>query len=199
LENGDMIRNTQDAWGWPAVVLHWVIALLVIGLFGFGLWMKEVPARPDRPFYYAIHASIGITVLALMVVRFVWWLRNATPVLPEGTPDWQSRVSKISHRLLYTLTFATLVIGWLLSGTMRQPLEPMLFGLIPIPQILEGRTFHSPLGFAHEYLAYALIALVVVHAGAALYHHFIQRDDVLRRMLAPAPTPINSPTASQDA
>ena len=196
-----MIRNTQDAWGWPAVVLHWAIALLVIGLFGFGLWMKEVPARPDRPFYFAIHASIGITVLALMVVRFVWWLRNTTPVPPEGTPHWQSRVSKISHRLLYTLTFATLVVGWLLSGTMRQPIEPMLFGLIPVPQILAGRTFHSPLEFAHEYLAHALIALVVVHAGAALYHHFIERDNVLRRMLAaaPPPPPIRPSAASQDA
>ena len=129
-----MIRNTQDGWGWPAVVLHWVIALLVIGLFGFGLWMNEVPARPDRPFYYAIHASIGITILALMVVRLAWWWRNTTPVLPDGVPAWHSRVSKISHRLLYALTFALLVVGWLLSGTMRQPIEPMLFGLIPVPQ-----------------------------------------------------------------
>jgi len=178
-----MISNTDDGWGLPARALHWIVALGVIGLFLFGLWMKEVPARPDRPYFYAIHASIGITVLALMFVRFLWWMTNRSPAAPDGVPHWQHVLSRISHGLLYVLTFATLIAGWLVSGTMRQPIDLMLFGVIPVPQLIEGRTYHRLLGSAHEYFAYALIALVIVHAGAALYHHFVKRNGVLRRMV----------------
>jgi len=182
-----MIRNTVDSWGWPARTLHWIIALGVIGLFAFGLWMKEVPARPDRPYFYAIHASIGISILALMLLRLAWRLTNRPPAAPQGVPHWQHAASRISHGLLYVLSFATLVVGWLLSGTMRQPIELKAFGVVPVPPLLEGRTYHELLETAHEYLAYALIALVIVHAGAALYHHFIRRNVVLRRMVRGAP------------
>ena len=84
-----MIAQHERRLGLDAIALHWVVALLVIGPFGLGLWMDEVPARPDRPFYYAIHASIGITLLALILVRFAWG-RYSTPVRPDGTPAWHS-------------------------------------------------------------------------------------------------------------
>ncbi len=178
-----MIKNTEDGWGLPARALHWIVALGIIGLFLFGLWMKEVPERPDRPYFYAIHASIGITVLALMVLRFLWSMLNRTPAAPDGVARWQHVSARISHGLLYGLSFATLTAGWLVSGTMRQPIELKLLGFVPVPQLIEGRTYHKLAGTAHEYLAYALIALVIVHAGAALHHHFVRRNAVLRRML----------------
>jgi cytochrome b561 len=180
-----MIRNTNEAWGWPARTLHWIVAAMVLGLFAFGLWMTEVPPRDARRFYVAIHASIGITLLALMLVRLFWRAANAEPAQPEGTPAWQRTAAWISHRLLYALTFATLIVGWLMSGTFKQPLEPKILGVVPVPQLLEaGSPYRELLAEAHEWLAYALIAVVVVHAAAALYHHFALRDTVLRRMLS---------------
>lgn len=185
-----MIRNTSEAWGWPARTLHWLIALMVLGLFAFGLWMTDVPPRGERPFYFAIHASVGITLLALMLGRFFWWMANVVPAPPEGTPAWQRRAAWISHRLLYALTFATAVVGWLMSGTFEQPLEPKVFGLVAVPQLLKARSpYNELLVETHETLAFALIALVGVHTAAALYHHFVLRDSVLRRMLSGASQP----------
>jgi cytochrome b561 len=183
-----MMRNTSESWGLPARALHWIVALGVLGLFCFGLWMKEVPPRGERHFYYALHATVGISILALMAVRLVWWLLNPTPAAPAGTPSWRHWASWASHRLLYALTFAVLIVGWLLSGTLRKPIELKAFGVIPVPQILEARSpYHRMLEDWHEMLAYALIALVALHAGAALYHHYVLRDGVLRRMLRRMP------------
>jgi cytochrome b561 len=183
-----MIRNTIASWGWPARTLHWIVAVMVLRLFAFGLWMTEVPPRGERRFYVAIHASIGITLLALMLVRLFWRAVNVEPDQPEGTSAWQRKAAWISHRLLYALTFTTLIVGWLMSGTFKQPLEPKILGVIPVPQILEaGSPYRKPLEVAHEWLAYALVAVVAVHAAAALYHHFVRRDTVLRRMLSGAP------------
>jgi cytochrome b561 len=182
-----MLRNTIESWGWPARTLHWIVAALVLGLFAFGLWMTEVPPRDERRFYLAIHASIGITLLALMLVRLFWRAANVEPDQPEGTPAWQRRAAWISHRLLYALTFATLIVGWLMSGTFKQPLEPKVLGIVPVPQLLEaGSPYRKLLEETHEWLAYALVAVVAVHAAAALYHHFVRRDPVLRRMLSGA-------------
>jgi cytochrome b561 len=185
-----MIRNTIDTWGWPARTLHWIVAATVLGLFAFGLWMTEVPPREERLYYIAIHASIGITLLAVMLVRIFWRAANVEPEQPVGTPAWQRTAAWISHRLLYALTFATLIVGWLLSGALKQPLEPKILGIVPVPQLLEaGSSYRRTLAEAHEWLAYALIALVAVHAAAALYHHYMLRDSVMRRMLSGAPQP----------
>jgi cytochrome b561 len=185
-----MIRNTIEGWGWPARTLHWVVTVLVLGLFAFGLWMTEVPPRDERGFYVAIHASIGITLLALMLVRLFWRAANVEPEQPEGTPAWQRKAAWISHRLLYALTFATLIVGWLMSGTFKQPLEPKILGVVPVPQLLEaGSPYRELLAETHEWLAFALIAVVAVHAAAALYHHFMLRDSVMRRMMSGAPQP----------
>ena len=183
-----MIRNTGEGWGWPARAFHWLIALMLLALFGLGLWMTEVPAREAQPFYFGIHASIGITLLALMTARFLWWMANVVPDAPEGTPAWQRKAAKISHRLLFALTFATALVGWLMSGTFERPVEPKLFGLVPVPQFLEaGSPLNELLEETHGALAFTLIALVIVHTGAALYHHFVLRDSVLRRMLTGMP------------
>ena len=183
-----MIGNTREGWGWPARTLHWVVAAMVLGLFAFGLWMTDVPPPGERRFYFAIHASIGITLLALMLVRLFWRAANVEPSQPEGTPAWQRKAAWISHRLLYALTFATALVGWLVSGTFKEPLEPKVLGVAPVPQLLEaGSPYNELLGEMHEWLAFALIALVGVHTAAALYHHFVLRDSVLRRMLSGEP------------
>lgn len=180
-----MIGNTSDRWGWPARTLHWVIALMILMQFGLGIWMDEVPPRSERSFYYGIHASIGISILALMVLRLAWRLTNQVPAEPAGMPDWQKLVARLAHWLLYAVTFATVLAGWMLAGSHDTPVDVKMFGLIDMPQLVAaGSPLHEPLGEVHEFLAFTLIALVGVHTSAALWYHFGRHDDVLMRMVS---------------
>jgi len=182
-----MISNTKEAWGWPARTFHWVIALMIIIVFALGLWMTEVPARSERPFYFGIHGSIGITLLVILVARFLWSMLNRSPDAPPGTPAWQVAASRVTHGALYALTFVAAVLGWLLSGSLEPPIEPQAFGLVPMPAPVNVGSYDDFVEEAHEFVAFALIAVAAVHTVAALWHHFVLRDNVLRRMLVSEP------------
>ncbi|MEI9902023.1 MAG: cytochrome b [Hyphomicrobium sp.] len=186
-----MIRNTQDAWGWPAIALHWLVALLVISTFGLGLWMGEVPARVDRPYYYAIHASLGITLFAILLLRIVWALLNPVPAAPPGTSHLQHTAARFTHLTLYVLTLATVSFGWLLAGLQDTPIEPLAFGIVPVPSPLPlSHAAEDFLEEAHEIAAYLLIAVAGLHVVAALWHHYVLRDNILRRMLGSGAQPV---------
>jgi len=179
-----MIRNSHAAWGWPAITMHWVVAALIVATFGLGLWMGEVPVRAARPYYYAIHASLGITLLLILVVRILWALLNPPPAALAGTPPWQHSAARLMHLALYAMTLAAVLFGWALAGVERTPIVPMAFGVLPMPSPLP--LTHAAEDFleeAHELAAYGLIALAGVHMLAALWHHYVMRDDTLRRML----------------
>ena len=177
-----MIRNSNDAWGWPAIALHWVVALLVLANFALGLWMGELP-RPERPYWYALHASIGISLMAILLVRIAWALLNPTPAQVAGVPAWQQKAARFTHLSLYVLTLATVLFGWLMAPLKRTPIVPDLFGLVPLPSPLVIPSAKDFFEEAHEITAYALIGLAAAHMLAALWHHFLLRNDVLRRML----------------
>lgn len=179
-----MIKNSQDSWGWPAIGLHWIVAVLILGTFGLGLWMGEVPARADRPYYFAIHASLGITLLLILVVRIIWALLNPAPAAVAGTSPLQHAIGRFTHLTLYVLTLATVLVGWLLAGVKTTPIVPMAFGVLPMPSpLLLSHSAEDFLEEAHELAAYALMAFVALHVLAALWHHFILRDETLRRMV----------------
>ncbi len=183
-----MMRNTKDTWGWMTIALHWTVALLVVATFGLGLWMGEVPARIDRPYYYAIHASMGITLLVILVARIAWAVFNPAPAAVPGTPVWQNTAARFTHVSLYAVTLVVVLLGWLLSGVAEPPIEPQAFGLIAMPSPLTlSSAYEDFLEETHELAAYALIALASVHALAALWHHFIRHDNTMRRMLRSDP------------
>jgi cytochrome b561 len=179
-----MIKNSSKSWGWPAIAMHWIVAALIIATFGLGLWMGEVPARADRPFYFAIHASLGITLLVILVLRIGWTVLNPAPAAVAGTSPLQHAAARFTHLALYVLTLATVLIGWLLSGVKTTPIVPLAFGVVPMPSPLAlSHSVEDFLEEAHEFAAYALIALAAIHMLAALWHHYILRDNTLRRML----------------
>jgi cytochrome b561 len=120
-----MIRNSNDAWGWGAITLHWVVALLVVATFALGLWMGDLP-RPERPYWYGIHASLGITLMLILFARIVWALLNPTPAAVAGTPPWQHKAARFTHLSLYVLTLATVLFGWFLASVKRTPIVPPL-------------------------------------------------------------------------
>jgi cytochrome b561 len=177
-----MIRNSNDAFGWPAITLHWVVALAVIGNFVFGLWMGDLP-RPERQYWYGIHASIGITLLVILLARIVWALLNPVPTPVAGTPPWQHTAARLTHLSLYGLTLATVLFGWFLAGVRRVPIVPEAFGIVPLPSPLVIPAAKDFFEEAHEITAYALIGLAAAHMLAALWHHYVLGNETLRRML----------------
>lgn len=184
-----MVRNTEASWGWLARAFHWGTGALILGMFAYGLWMTEFPAREDRAYHYAIHASIGISLLSLMVARLIWRALNPTPQPPASSARWEITAARLGHIGLYVAVFATLIAGWFLAGSGRRTLDYALFGIVPMPNMLgTGSPYHKPLEEAHMLFAYAMMALVVVHVAAAIWHARVKRDGVLSRMTTGEPS-----------
>jgi cytochrome b561 len=180
----DMLRNTTARWGWPAKLLHWVGAILILLLLGHGYWMTHFAPRPDRLAHYSGHAALGYDLLGLLVLRLLWRWSNPVPALPAESQRWERLAAQASHLFLYLLMLAASVTGWALAGTFRNPLARDVFNL-PVPLIVESqdRALHRTLEDWHKILAYVLAALIVVHILGALRHHFVKRNDVLARMV----------------
>jgi cytochrome b561 len=145
--------------------------------------MTHLAQRPDRLAHYAGHAALGYDFLALLILRLLWRWINPVPTLPADLKPWEQRLASLSHVLLYVLMLLCTVVGWALAGTSRGGLNKDVFGLqLPFIYTSQDRAIHGMLEDTHKVLAYLLGALVLVHAVAALRHHFIKRNDVLRRM-----------------
>ena len=178
-----MIRNTSNGWGSVARWLHWILALAILGMIGFGWWMNHIPARPDRFFYRSIHADIGYMILLLTVLRLVWRAFNPTPALPADSRPWQKLAARISHGALYLAVIVVIMLGWAHSGA-HTPDYSDFFGLFRVPQFTSpDRAAANAYEDRHILFAYVLLALIAVHVVAALWHHFIRRDRVVARMV----------------
>ncbi len=177
------LKNTADRWGAVSQSLHWLIAALILLLGIVGLTMGELPRTPKYFWVYTAHKSLGITVLALAVLRLGWRLYAGAPQPVPGTPTWQERIASATHWLLYALIFALPLSGWLYDSA--SGLRPFrLFGLVEMPKLSAPDERTSQISHAiHEWGFWLLVAVVLAHAGAALYHHVHQRDDTLARML----------------
>ncbi len=176
-----MIRSTAQEWGWPAKLLHWLGAVLILLLLGHGWWMTHLAPRPDRLAHYAGHAALGYDFMVLLVLRLLWRWMNPVPMLPVELKPWERRAAQLGHLGLYLLMFAATLTGWAMAGTGRTPLNKDVFGL-EIPLFIHDRALRPLLEETHKYLAYVLAALVLVHAAGALRHHFVKHNAVLRRM-----------------
>jgi len=176
-------RNTESRFGWVAIALHWLTALAVFGLFGLGLWMVELSYYDD---WYreapALHKSVGILLFAGLVGRLVWRGLNPAPA-PLGKA-WERRAAALVHRLMLALLLVLMVAGYLISTADGRAIA--VFGWFEVPATLHGIDGQEDwAGWFHRWLAYGLMALVALHAAAALKHQFIDRDGSLRRMLRP--------------
>ncbi|HEX6612714.1 MAG TPA: cytochrome b [Rhodanobacteraceae bacterium] len=177
-----MLRNTDTRWGGVAQAFHWLIAALIVVQGAIGLTMVELGMTPTKVKVFALHKSIGLTVLALVLLRLAWRLTQRAP-REVPMPAWQRAAARMSHFLLYVLILALPFSGWLFNSAANFPLE--WFGLVHVPNLTRGldpvlKAFALR---AHVVLFWVLVAVVAVHVFAALWHHFRQRDDVLLRML----------------
>ncbi|MBI3561330.1 MAG: cytochrome b [Gammaproteobacteria bacterium] len=165
-----------------AISLHWLIALLIFAGWGLGFYMADLPLSPAKLRYFSWHKWIGVTVFLLAMIRVAWLATHAAPRLPNAISPWQARTARVSHSALYLLMFAIPVSGWLMSSA--KGVQTIYFGILPIPNLIgKDKALGQILSDVHESLAYVLAALVVVHIAAALKHHFIEQDGVLKRMI----------------
>jgi cytochrome b561 len=176
--------NEAHGYTRTAVLLHWILALLIIGNFTFGLSIVDLPLSPRKLRYFSWHKWTGITIFALSALRLLWRSRHAPPALPAAMPPWEARAAHVSHALLYVLFLAAPLSGWLYSSAAG--FQTVYLGLLPIPDLLpRSAPLADALKLAHRTINYSLAGLVVLHAAAALKHHFVDRDPVLSRMLHP--------------
>jgi len=178
-----MIRNTTSSWGSVSRWFHWILAVVIIGMIAYGWWMNHFSARADRFFFRSIHADIGYVVLVLMVLRLIWRILNPAPALPPDTSRWNRIAAHISHWALYIVTVTVVMLGWAHSGA-HKPDYSSWFGLFHVPQFTSPDKATADIyEDRHIYAAYVLLALIVLHLAAALWHHFMKRDRVTARML----------------
>jgi cytochrome b561 len=165
-----------------ALSLHWLIALLILSAFTLGLYMHELPLSPYKLRLYSYHKWLGVTVFLLVCFRLYWRLTHRPPALPERMPRWERLAAEGVHYLLYALMLLIPLSGWLMSSA--KGFQTVWFGVLPLPDLVgKDKALGDMLQALHELLNYTLAGLLAGHIGAALKHHFIERDDILARML----------------
>jgi cytochrome b561 len=164
-----------------AKLLHWLTALLVLGLICLGLWMVDLPISVTKLLAFAWHKWIGLVVLVLTLLRCLWRWHVPPPPLPDTVTPWHRRLSAVSHSLLLTLLLAMPVSGWLMSSA--GGVTVYWFGYLQLPDLVarDQLTF-AMLRTLHHQLAWALIAVLIVHVLAVVHHDVLRRDGIFRRM-----------------
>lgn len=175
-------QSTPLHYTGTAKVLHWLVALIIIGLFVLGQYMSDLSMSPRKLQLYSWHKWFGVTVFLLVLVRLGWRLTHQPPRLPAQMPKLQQLASHVGHMTLYGLMLAIPISGWLMSSA--KGYQTVWFGVLPIPDLLgKDKLLGDLLAELHGALNGLLMFIVVIHVIAALKHHFIDRDDVLKRML----------------
>ena len=177
--------NPSSRYTTPAIALHWLLALAILGSLTLGWYMQGLPVSPLRLKLYNWHKWAGITILALSVLRLVWRLQARPPALPQAMaaamPSWQLRAYHATHTAMYLLFFAVPLMGWAYSSMAGFPI--VWFGVLPLPDFVPvDKEFAKVIKPVHGWLAYTLLVLVLLHVGGALKHQFVDRDGLLARM-----------------
>ena len=176
-------KNTNKRYGLIAMSLHWLVALIVFGLFTLGLWMTGLDyyhqwykQGPD------LHKSIGILLFIAVLFRLFWRWFSAVPQALDSHKAWEVRLAHYAHLSLYFLLLAIMISGYLISTADGRAID--VFNFFSIPATITSIANQEDIaGQVHFVLALALIALVMLHVAGALKHQFIDRDNTLKRML----------------
>lgn len=178
-----LIRNTHNHFGCVHIILHWLVALVVFGMFGLGYYMV------DLSYYHAWytrapawHKSVGILLLLVMLFRLFWWLMNPLPAALASHRRWEILTARAAHLLLYLLIFVAMVSGYLIATADGTPI--LVFDWFQVPSLTgQVKRMEDSAGLVHYWSTRALVALAFVHGLAAIKHHFVDKDETLRRML----------------
>ena len=177
-----MLKNSSSHYGLISVVLHWLVALTVFGLFGVGFWMVDLSYYSEwyrtAPYW---HKSMGILLAIVMILRVLWRFLSPPPSALPSHKRWEKRTSALVQFCLYLGIFVLVLSGYLISTEDGRPIA--VFTWFDVPAL--GALFANQADIAgqvHEYVAYSLVTLALLHGLAALKHHFIDKDNVLNSM-----------------
>jgi len=181
-----MSRMPPTTYTGTAIVLHWLVALLIFVAFPLGVYMHELPLSPIKLRLYSYHKWLGITVLMFAILRVLWRISHRPPALPASLPRWQQIATHAVHHSLYLLLILIPLSGWLMSSA--KGFQTVWFGVFPLPDLVaKNKVLGDLLQEVHEVLNFTLLGLVSLHILAALKHHFIDHDGILKRMLSTRP------------
>ncbi|WP_153914016.1 cytochrome b [Shewanella sp. TC10] len=180
-----MLTNTNKGYGLITILIHWISALTVIGLFGLGFWMVDLTyysswykTAPD------IHKSVGLLLFALTLIRLLWRFISVKPQAHSNHKPWEQQTAKWAHRTLYLLMIFIMISGFLISTADGRGI--MVFDWFEVPSLGSFISNQEDIaGTVHEYLAYSLIALVFIHGAGAIKHQLIDKDGTLAKIIKP--------------
>ena len=164
----------------PAIGLHWLLALMLIGSFSLGVYMADLPFSPTRLKLYNWHKWAGVTILLLSFVRLAWRIGHRPPA-HAAMPAWQATAAQATHGLLYALFFVVPLLGWAYSSAAGFPI--VWFGVLALPEFVPvDKALAEAIKPWHQRSAMLMAALVLLHVAGALKHHLIDRDGLIDRM-----------------
>lgn len=178
-----MIKNTIDTYGSVTKTLHWLIAVLVVGMVIFGYLLGYIPDNtPLKTTLIGLHKSVGLTILLLIILRICWRFMNIQPLLPITVPPWERLAATGVHAFFYIVLLIMPITGWFMTSFGGHPV--MFWGWFnaALP-VTKNTDLAKNIFTLHAIVAWVIIALLILHVGAALKHHFIEKNNVLRRML----------------
>ena len=192
-------RSDATHWGSLAKAFHWIIVLLILVQGTLGLIMVDLPKKPNVIPIFTLHKSIGLTIFALALLRLCWRAFDSRPHEIATVPHWQVIGARCGHALLYVLLFAVPLSGWLFDSA--SSLRPLFWwGMVRMPSLTGGpdKALAETLATVHAGLFWALIVVAAGPAAFALIHHFVNRDDVLRRMLPGRDASARAPSTTEN-
>lgn len=167
-----------------AIGLHWLIAIMIIGLIVFGILMTN-PDTPNRFALYQLHKSFGILVLIFSVLRLIWRLTHKPPALPNGMSSLEIAAAKFTHIAFYVIMIGMPLLGWAMVSASPIPIPTRIFDTLPwpnMPGITRNEATADFFKMLHHNIGKLTIALIALHIGAALKHQFVNKDGLLSRM-----------------
>lgn len=180
------LGNSMQAWGTVAKLLHWLIALMILGQFATG-WLAE--NETNREAGYVLirnHFQFGVLLTGLILMRVLWRLSHRPPEPPPGEPPWRDFTARAVHGLIYLLLITLPIAGYIVWVHMKAEMD--VFGLFAVPALftppVEDERLRATAWYVHFYAGWALIGLIGLHIAAALFHQFILRDGLIRRITA---------------
>jgi cytochrome b561 len=165
-----------------AMLLHWLIAVLLLGQFLFGWYLTGIPRGiPERGYFVNLHKSTGLVIGVLVLLRIAWRLSHTPPPLPQTVPGWQRTAARVSHVLLYVLMLAMPLSGYIASNFSKWGVK--IFNTFTLPPWgSDDKQIYAFFNQAHQILSWALLGLILLHVLAALKHALLDRDEILFRM-----------------